>query len=213
MGAGTFHAPNGAALTVEQAFCRVEAVARPSTDSDIRFEVWLPLEWNGRMWGVGNGNFAGQISYHGLATHVAEGYATVATDAGHAADSMDSTWALGHAEKVTDFGHRAVHEATANAKRLVATFYGRPPNRSYFGSCSDGGREALMEAQRYPEDYDGIIAGAPAYDWTRLFIAAGLMQKWLLDESHRIPVAKLPALESAALKACDQLDGRQGRRH
>jgi feruloyl esterase len=113
----------------------------------------------------------------------------------------------GHPEKVIDFGHRAVHEATSGAKLLVAAFYGRMPVRSYFGSCSDGGREALMEAQRYPEDYDGIISGAPAYDWTHLFIGHGLTQKWLLNESHRIPLAKLPALESAVLEACDTLDG------
>jgi feruloyl esterase len=159
------------------------------------------------MWGVGNGNFAGAISYRGLATQVNEGYAAVGTDAGHAADSMDASWALGHREKVIDFGHRAVHEAAANAKRLIAAFYGRLPKRAYFGSCSDGGREALMEAQRYPHDYDGIIAGAPAYAWTHLFIGGAVVQQWLLNESHRIPVELLAALQSAALQACDKLDG------
>jgi len=191
------------------AFCRVVGSGRPSRDSDIRFEVWLPeADWNGRLWGVGNGNFAGSIEYEDLASRVAAGYAAVATDAGHETDSTDTYWANGHPEKVVDFGHRGVHEATVNAKRIVTAYYNRSASRSYFTSCSDGGREALMEAQRYPQDYDGIIAGAPAFDWTHLFIASAARQfKWFTDPAHHIPASKLPAIQSAVSAACPGLTG------
>ena len=191
------------------AFCRVVGSARPSIDSDIRFEVWLPeVGWNGRLWGVGNGNFAGSISQRALGNRMGMGYAAVQTDAGHEADSMDASWASGHPEKIVDFGHRGIHEAVVNAKRIVAAFYGRKPSRAYFGSCSNGGREALMEAQRYPDDYDGIIAGAPAGDWTHLFLSHAQIQfAWLADDSRRVSANKLLALQSAVLAACDGLDG------
>jgi Tannase and feruloyl esterase len=207
--AGAFKSPEGTALPELRAFCRVAAVAKPSNDSDIKFEVWLPAsEWNGRLWGIGNGNFAGSISYRGLGKRLAEGYATVGTDTGHHADSMDTAWASGHPEKVVDFGHRGVHEVAVRAKRIVAALYRRKASRAYFGSCSNGGREALMEAQRYPDDYDGIIAGAPAGDWTHGFIGNAVMQfVWLADNSRRVPASKLLALQSAVLAACDGLDG------
>jgi hypothetical protein len=208
IGQGTFKPPNGTEVPIAKASCRVTATAHPSSDSVIKFEVWLPVDWNGRIWGVGNGNLAGQIVYRYLGGRLADGYAMVATDAGHETNSMDSTWAVGHPEKVVDFGYRAIHEAAVDAKRVVAAFYGSMPAYSYFEGCSDGGREALMEAQRYPSDYDGIIAGAPANDWTHLQIAQAQMQfLWLADTSHQIPVGKLPALESAVLQACDKLDG------
>lgn len=186
------------------AFCRVVGSARPSRDSDIRFEVWLPqADWNGRLWGVGNGNFAGSISDRAMGNRLYAGYAVVATDTGHETDSMDTYWANGHPEKVVDFGHRGVHEAIVNAKRIVAAYYNHAASRAYFGSCSDGGREALMEAQRYPADYDGIIAGAPALDWTHLMIgAAELDFRWFADPAHRIPAGKLPAIQSAVRAAC-----------
>jgi feruloyl esterase len=186
------------------AFCRVVGSARPSRDSDIRFEVWLPqADWNGRLWGVGNGNFAGSISDRVLANRLYAGYAVVGTDTGHETDSMDTYWANGHPEKVVDFGHRGVHEAIVNARRIVAAYYNREASRAYFGSCSDGGREALMEAQRYPADYDGIIAGAPALDWTRLMIGgAELGFRWFANPAHHIPAAKLPAIQSAVRAAC-----------
>jgi len=191
------------------AFCRVVGSGQPSRDSDIRFEVWLPeANWNGRLWGVGNGNFAGSIAYQALANRVAAGYAAVATDTGHETDSMDTYWASGHPEKVVDFGHRGVHEATVNAKRIVTAYYSRSASHAYFSSCSDGGREALMEGQRYPQDYDGIIAGAPAFDWTHLFIAGAALQfKWFTDPARHIPANKLPAIQSAVSAACPGLTG------
>lgn len=207
--AGSFKADDGKALPKLPAFCRVIARSAPSSDSDIQFEVWLPTAgWNGRLWGVGNGNFAGSISQAGLGDRLVEGYAAVATDTGHESDSMDSSWAAGHPEKIADFGHRGVHEAVVNAKRIARALYGRPPSKAYFGSCSNGGREALMEAQRYPTDYDGIIAGAPANAWTPIYIAFAQFQfKDLADPSRRISAAKLTALHDAVLAVCDAQDG------
>ena len=190
-------------------FCRVVAQATPSSDSDIKLEVWMPAaSWNGKLQGIGNGGFAGQIDYAQLGTAVSHGYAAVATDTGHTGAPIDAAWALGHPEKVIDFGHRAVHEMTRIAKGTINAFYGRTPQRSYFWGCSDGGREALMEAQRYPEDYDGILAGAPANYWTAL-LSTGVFdtQALTVDPASFIPPAKIPALANAVLAACDSLDG------
>src|SRR5579862_711646 len=192
------------------AFCLVRVESHPSSDSDIKIEVWLPLEgWNGKLQGRGNGGFAGEISYFSLATALHEGYAGAATDTGHAAGGTDARWALGHPEKVTDFGFRAIHEMTQDAKLVVKEFYGkRPLQRAYFASCSNGGRQALMEAQRYPGDYDGIIAGAPANYWTHLVTSAiWQTQATMVDTASYIPAAKLPALAKAVDAACDAQDG------
>ena len=110
----------------------------------------------------------GLIDYVELGAAITKGYAATATDAGHTGSPIDASWALGHPEKVIDFGHRGIHEMTRVAKLAVQQFYGSGPKHSYFAGCSDGGREALMEAQRYPDDYDGILAGAPANYWTAL---------------------------------------------
>ena len=151
------------------AFCRVVVQSRPTSDSDIAIEVWMPLEgWNGRLQGLGNGGFAGLIDHFELGAAMAKGYAATATDTGHSGSPVDATWAPGHPEKVVDFGHRGIHEMTAIGKLVVQKFYGSAPRHTYFAGCSDGGREALMEAQRYPADYDGILAGAPANYWTAL---------------------------------------------
>jgi feruloyl esterase len=145
------------------AFCRVAGIITPSSDSQIHFEVWMPeTGWNGKFRGTGNGGFAGSINYSEMAAALRDGYATASTDTGHHADGIDAAWALGHPEKITDFGYRAIHEMTVEAKSVVQAFYGDAPKHSYFASCSNGGRQALMEAQRFPEDYDGILAGAPA---------------------------------------------------
>ncbi len=206
--AGAFKTPDGRAYPKLKTFCRVVASAKPSTDSDIRFEVWLPAaDWNGRIWGIGNGNFAGAIAYGGLASQLAEGYATVSTDTGHAAKPMDTQWANGHFEKIVDFGYRGVHEVIVQAKRIVAAFYSRGASKSYFGSCSNGGRQGLMEALRYPDDYDGIIAGAPASPYTQLFIGYPQSFKTFSDPAHRLTPGKVEALRSAVLAACDALDG------
>jgi hypothetical protein len=191
-------------------FCRVVAVAKPSPDSEIRIEVWMPAaDWNGKLQGLGNGGFAGRIDYMPLGVLVSKGYAVTSTNTGHDAETpLDASWALGHPEKVIDFGHRGIHEMTRVAKEAVRAFYGKAPQRSYFAGCSDGGREALMEAQRYPADYDGILAGAPANYWTALFsTAAADTQALTLDAASYIPQAKVPAIAAAVVKACDELDG------
>jgi len=191
------------------AFCRVVAIAKPKPDSEIRLEVWLPLAgWNGKLQGLGNGGFAGQIEYLGLGAAVTKGYTATATDAGHQGSPGDASWARGHPEKVTDFGHRGIHEMTLVAKATVNAFYGKNAQRSYFVGCSDGGREALMEAQRYPADYDGILAGDPANNWTPLFATAvSDTQALTLDPASFIPPMKIPAISAAVLAACDELDG------
>src|SRR5580698_1205132 len=186
------------------AFCRVVALSKPSTDSNIKIEIWLPLAgWNGKFIGQGNGGFAGSISYQGMAVSVLSGNASGGSDAGHTGEATDSAWALGHPEKVIDFGYRAVHAMTELSKTVVQTFYAKPAQRSYFTSCSDGGREALMEAQRFPTDYDGILAGAPAYNWTNLLSRAAQIAQDLLGKPESyIPAEKIPALNQAVLAAC-----------
>ncbi len=184
-------------------------VIKPTGDSDIQFEVWLPSSgWNGKFQGVGNGGFAGSINYEGMESAVAHGYATASTDTGHQAGGTSAAWALGHPEKIIDFGYRAIHETAVMAKTIIRAFYGDGPRHSYFSSCSNGGRQALMEAQRYPEDYDGIIAGAPANYWTHLLSNAAWNLLALLGEKGSyIPPNKLPAIQAAALAACDAQDG------
>ena len=191
------------------AFCRVVVKATPSTDSDIRIEVWMPAEgWNGRFRGQGNGGFAGEIDYRSMGAAVARGDATAGTNTGHSAGGTDASWALGHPEKVTDFGYRAIHAMTQTGKATIRAYYGSPARHSYFGSCSNGGRQALMEAQRFPEDYDGILAGAPANYWTHLLTkAVADAQATTLEAASYIPSAKLPAIARAVNAACDAGDG------
>ena len=191
------------------AFCRVMAEATPSADSHIKIEVWMPVtRWNGKLQGLGNGGFAGEISYPSLATSVREGYAAVGTDTGHSGSPVDATWAMGHPEKVIDFGYRAIHQMTLISKAAVKAFYGSNPQHSYFAGCSNGGRQALMEAQRFPEDYDGIVAGAPANYWTHL-MTSGVWnaQATTLDPASYIPSSKVPAIARAVNDACDAQDG------
>ena len=194
------------------AFCRVTGVLKPTPDSDIRFEVWLPAPsaWNGKLQGYGNGGFAGDIGYPGLADAVSHGYAAASTDTGHQATpgkDPDAHWALNHPEKVADFGYRAVHETALAAKQIVTAYYGDAPKHSYFNSCSNGGRQALMEAERFPSDYDGIVAGAPANSWTRLLTSGAYLKALLAQPAGYVSPAKLPAIEAAALAQCDAKDG------
>src|SRR5436309_3835674 len=191
------------------AFCRVLAVARPSADSEIKFEVWMPASgWNGRFRGQGNGGFAGEIDYGSLAAAVGDGYASAGTDTGHSASGIDARWALGHPEKVIDFGYRAIHEMTQTAKAAAKAFYGREPQRSYFASCSNGGRQAVMEAQRFPEVYAAILAGAPVNFLAHLLTSALWdAQATTQDEASYIPSSKLPAIARAVNAACDAQDG------
>ena len=190
-------------------FCRVTGILHPTSDSDIRFEVWLPVkDWNQRILGVGNGGFAGVIGYQGLGGNLRRGFATSGSDAGHQAEGEDASWAFGHPEKITDFGWRAVHLTAERAKDVVKAYYGKTASKAYFDSCSDGGREALMEAQRFPEDYDGILAGAPANAWSSMLTSGvGLAQSTIGDPRGYISSLKLPAIQRAALAACDASDG------
>jgi feruloyl esterase len=191
------------------AFCRVTAEAKPTADSDIKIEVWMPADgWNGKFRGQGNGGFAGEIDYRSLGVAVLHGYASGATDTGHAASAIDATWALGHPEKIVDFAYRGIHAMTQVSKASVAAFYGEAPKHSYFANCSNGGRQALMEAQKFPEDYDGILAGAPANYWTHL-LSSSLwdMQATTLDPASYIPSSKIAAIAGAVVAACDGQEG------
>jgi pimeloyl-ACP methyl ester carboxylesterase len=186
-------------------YCRIRAVAKPSTDSDIRFELWIPLgsAWNGKFEQVGNGGFAGMIPTHYMARPLSLGYAVAGTDDGHeSADSTDASWALNHEEKVTDYGWRAISETTLASKRLLRAFKSRTPAKSYFIGCSDGGREALLMAQRFPQYFDGVVAGAPAYAMTRLLTGGALRSAQVNSPDGHLSAAKLALLQAAALKSC-----------
>lgn len=191
------------------AFCRVTGILHPTSDSVIRFEVWLPGQhWNGRLLNVGNGGFAGSISYGQMTANLQRGYATAGSDAGHQAAAEDASWAYHHPEKIADFGYRAVHLTAQLSKAVVKAYYGKPQEQAYFDACSDGGREALMEAQRFPEDYDGILAGAPANKWAHMLTnGLALTQALAIDPASYISAQKLPAITRAALAACDAQDG------
>jgi len=189
---------------VDAPFCRVIGVIRPEAGSEITFEVWLPpaAQWNGRYEGVGNGGFAGSLVYRAMAEGMAAGYATSATDTGHGGAFDDARWAIGHPERVRDFGERAIHLTALAARAVIAVYYGRPAAWSYFSGCSDGGREALMEAERYPEDYDGIIAGAPAAPWVALTTGAVAGALALAAPGAALTLEKLDAIAAAAAAAC-----------
>lgn len=206
--AGTLTLPGGPPIEGLPALCRVVGVIRPTSDSHIGFEVWLPAAgWNGKFQGIGNGGFAGAISYDMLAYAVRRGYAAASTDTGHeGSGATDARWALGHPENIVDFGHRAIHEMTVKAKSVVAAFYGEAPRRAYFAACSNGGRQGLMEAQRYPDDYDGIVAGAPAAAWTRFMLNFIWNTQALAAPTAHIPPARLPTIEKAVVAACDARD-------
>lgn len=190
-------------------FCRVAVTSTPTSDSLIKLEVWIPTDggFNGKYEQLGCGGFCGSIGYNALATAVKRGYAGAATDDGSQAGGL-GTFALGHPEKIVDFGYRALKETTDKAKAIIGAFTGHGPRRSYFAGCSDGGREALMEAQRYPDDFDGIIVGSPANAWTHLFSGFIWNEQALLDNpASYIPPALLPVLSKAARAQCAAQDG------
>jgi feruloyl esterase len=194
--------------TLVPAFCRVAAVATPSTDSHINLEVWIPTtNWTGRLLGTANGGFAGSIPYGPMAAGLAKGYATVGTDTGHIGDQLE--FGLGHPEKIVDWGYRAIHVMTETAKLVIRSDRGRFPDRSYFDGCSTGGQQGLSEAQRYPADYDGIVAGDPGNNRVRLIL--GFLWGWMAlhgeDGKPVLPAAKLATITKAAVAACDANDG------
>lgn len=198
-----------APIAINAAFCRVQGVITPTAKSDIRFEVWLPPTdaWNGKYQGIGNGGFAGSLIYPAMVRGLDAGYAVSGTDTGHTGGSLDSAWALGHAEKIVDFGWRAIHETAAASKAVIDAYYGKAPSHAYFNGCSDGGREALMEAQRFPNDYEGIVAGAPASVWTKLEANAVWAAQAVGEPGAWLSPANLSLVTNAALKACPSANG------
>jgi feruloyl esterase len=214
--AGPFVLPGGSGNAPAQpaqpipAHCRVKLVLKPSSDSHINAELWLPsTEWNGKFMAVGNGGFGGPLTVNGygdMQVGLRRGYATAGNDTGHTeADGPEGMFGLGHPEKIVDFSHRAMHEMTVSAKRLIDEFYGKAPQFSYYKGCSTGGRQGMMAAQRFPDDFDGIIAGAPANRHVRQHIAGLAMSVALARHPEGAIAAKKAELVSRALlNACDQ---------
>jgi feruloyl esterase len=188
------------------AFCRVAATLKPTADSDIKIEVWMPASgWNGKFQAVGNGGWNGSIDQSAIATAMRRGYAAASTDTGH--EGGGGAW-MQNKEKLIDYGHRAVHEMTVKAKAIVNAFYDSAPKFSYFNGCSAGGRQGLKAALQYPDDFDGIVAGAPALNATgRAAFAVSVAQNLRKEQGSYIPASKYPAINNAVLLACDGLDG------
>jgi feruloyl esterase len=202
-------APQNAAAEPLPQHCRVRLVLKPTPDSNINSELWMPAaNWNGKLLVVGNGGFGGAIQGYGdMQVALRLGYATAATDTGHSeADGPSGMFGLGHPEKIVDFAYRAVHETTVKAKELTRAFYDRAPQYSYFKGCSTGGRQAMMAAQRYPEDYDGIIAGALANRHIQQH-TSGFMRRVTLARhpEQAIPGATAQMVNAALMAQCDTL--------
>jgi feruloyl esterase len=204
LAAGAFSPPaaggGGQAYSTLPAFCRVAATIKPTSDSDIKVEVWLPVSgWNGKYQAVGNGGWAGSLTYGAMARALRDGYATSSTDTGHTGGN--ASFALGHPEKLIDYAYRAVHEMTVKSKAIAAAYYGTDAKRSYFNGCSTGGRQALVEAQRFPNDFDGIVAGAAAnpksgLDAWRIWMTQAMLKdqaSFIPQEKHRTagPTARI----------------------
>lgn len=208
---GSFTPPGGTApVTGVPESCRLVGVAKPVPGSNINFEVWLPTSnWNQKFLSAFEGGLAGYINYPSVLQSLARGYATAGTDIGHVdpAGGTGGDWIVDHPERVTDFGHRGKHIQTVAAKAAIQLFYGAPPAKSYFAGCSGGGREGLMELQRYPDDYDGYVIGAPANNWTGQTTRWAWDNQALANPASQIPSAKLPALKAATLAQCDAVDG------
>lgn len=206
---GPFALPPGlpAASVDVPPFCRVRGEIKPTPDSHINFEVWLPVQWNGKFEQVGNSGLAGFINLLALAGEMKKGFATAGTDNGHQGSPVDGSWVIGHPEKVKDFGYRAVHLTNEKAKQIIAAFYQKAPKYSYFNGCSEGGREAMIEAQRYPEDFNGILAGAATHKWTELMAALAWNAQALNSAASFISPAKRNAIRQAALAACGSQHG------
>jgi feruloyl esterase len=209
--AGTFVTPTTPPQSIAglPAFCRVAGFTTPTTDSHIEFEVWVPESgWNLKYVQLGCGGFCGSISYSAMGEPLRRGYAVAATDDGHEAGGVDASWALGHPQKVIDFGYRSLKETTDVAKDVIIAFKSNSARRSYFMGCSDGGREALMEAQRYPNDFDGIVAGSPANFWTHLMTGFVWDQNALAATSGGdLSQADLNVVSSSMLAQCAGHDG------
>jgi feruloyl esterase len=182
--------------------------------NDIKFELLLPHDWNGKFVMGGGGGFVGSVINTALGYGVLQkGYATVGTDTGHEGHPIDGSWAMNNPEAIVNFGHIAVHRTAETAKAITELYYGKEIEYSYFFGCSRGGGQAMMEAQRYPEDFDGIIAGAPAYNWTK-GMGAGMIHnmKYMYPDPNSldeplISQEDLKLIETSYLAECDELDG------
>ena len=190
--------------------CKVAGIIGP----EIRFELLLPDTWNGKFLMGGGGGFVGSVQNAALfmSDPLLRGYATVGTDTGHQADGVDASWALNHMERLVNFGHAAVHRTAEISKVIAHLYYGQAVQRSYFMGCSRGGGQALMEAQRYPSDFDGIIAGAPAYNWAGIAAHGVQIQREMYPDPSALGTAvvtqdNLKLLKQEILAACDGLDG------
>jgi feruloyl esterase len=230
---GVFVPPGSAPITGLPAFCRVTATLTPSSDSSIKIEVWLPeTTWNGRFLGTGGGGFQGVITYNELASGIQAGFASSNSDLGTGSSGCSplycgsngnmgnplaiafgdpaapSTGLFGHPERIKDFGYRAIHGMTVRGKEIADAFYGHKAHKAYFAGCSTGGQNALMEAQRFPNDYDGILAGAPAFNRTHLHMA-GLAgwQDTHASPSRFIQTGQMTLINQAVLKQCVGQDG------
>jgi feruloyl esterase len=191
------------------AFCRVALTLKPSGDSEIKMELWLPLEgWNGKFMAAGSFGWGGSIMYDGLYLGLKNGYAVANNDTGHTSSNSMGVFALGHPDKLIDYGYRANHEMTLKSKAVITSYYGAAPKHSYWVGCSLGGQQGLTEIQRFPEDYDGAVIGSPASPITRL----NAFQIWpalLIQEKpeRAISQSKKAMLQQAVVNACDELDG------
>ncbi len=207
--AGDYAPSGGQTRTNLPAFCRVALTVSPQ----IRIELWLPKDtWNGRYRGEGGGGYAGQISYGGLAVGIRAGYATGSTDTGHPG-SAGGTFALNpdgtlNRQLIVDFAERSLHELAVKAKAVIRAYYGSAPTYSYWKGCSTGGRQGLMAVQRFPEEYDGLVIGAPAINWDR-FVPSDLWPQIVMNKMTGGPItaSKLTAVTRAAVNACDANDG------
>jgi len=233
---GTFVPPGASPITGLPAFCRVTATLVPSSDSSIRIEVWLPeSNWNGRFLGTGGGGFQGVITYNELAIGIKAGFAATNSDLGTgssgcnplfcgSAGNMGNPLAIqfgdpaspsaglfGHPERIKDFGYRAIHLMTVRGKEIANLFYGQRPQRAYFAGCSTGGQNALMEAQRFPNDYDGILAGAPGLNLPKAAVQhAWDVQSWQMadrDIRKAFSPADMQLVAAKVLERCDLGDG------
>jgi feruloyl esterase len=230
---GSFTPPGSTAITGLPPFCRVTATLTPTSDSQIQIEAWLPeTSWNGRFLGTGGGGFQGDITYSELAQGIIAGFATTNSDLGTGSSGCNplfcgsdgnkgnvlaidfgdpaapSTGLFGHPERIKDFGYRAIHLMTVRGKEIASAFYTQRPNKSYFAGCSTGGQNALMEAQRFPDDYNGILAGAAAFNRTHLHMAG--LAGW--QNTHASPgrfilPGQMTLINKAVLAACVGQDG------
>lgn len=194
--------------------CRVVGKIKSTNgEYNINFELWLPATgWNAKFNGVGNGGLAGFINYNAMRNALARGYATASTDTGHISNGppIFGDWALNRPDLLVDFGYHAVHRTTKVAKTIVRAHYGERPKYSYFTGCSGGGQQGLMEAQRFPEDYDGVVSGAPANYPTRMWpgeLWPAIATADRSDAGQQALISKLPAIARAVIAACDAADG------